>query len=331
MSVSPIPYNVQSSEEGGAGFVYSLTQSPAGASINPSTGMISWIPSVAQQGNQTFTVRASDGGGNTADQTFTVAVAVATEQPPVIGPIGNKSIDVEHLLTFVVTATDPGSPPEVLTFSLAAGMPTGATIDPTTGVFTWTPTLDQAGDHTITVRVTDGMLTTEQPFNVTVVPRLVTFQVINGDLVIPGTAGNDTVTIRGTNVAGRLMVNGTLGDQTVDGVTGAIRVEMGDGNDQITLDNVYVAGPIVLDMGNGSDVVSMGRTGHGFVRPRNVNSPRRRRRSATYRASLHRRRSDHRRRRGRRYDRHRRSGQWIAILAGQLIDRRNDHSRRRRR
>jgi hypothetical protein len=47
-----------------------------------------------------------------------------------------------QLLTFTATATDADAG-QTLTFSLINLIPTGAAIDPSTGVFTWTPTLDQ--------------------------------------------------------------------------------------------------------------------------------------------------------------------------------------------
>jgi N-acetyl-anhydromuramyl-L-alanine amidase AmpD len=47
--------------------------------------------------------------------------------------------------------------PDVLTFSLDPGAPTGASIDPNTGVFAWTPTEAQGpGIYDITIRVTDN-------------------------------------------------------------------------------------------------------------------------------------------------------------------------------
>src|SRR5262249_39687031 len=54
------------------------------------------------------------------------------------------------------------------TFSLV-GAPRGASIDQSTGVFTWTPTEAQGpGSYTFKVRVTDGVANTETPITVTV-------------------------------------------------------------------------------------------------------------------------------------------------------------------
>jgi hypothetical protein len=81
---------------------------------------------------------------------FTVAV---TNPGPTLAPIGNQTALVGQLLTFTASATHP-NPNAILTFSLDAGAPVGAAIDPTTGVFQWTPS--RAGSYTVTVRVTDN-------------------------------------------------------------------------------------------------------------------------------------------------------------------------------
>ena len=58
-------------------------------------------------------------------------------------------------LTITNSATDPDSPPEVLTFSLGSGAATNASINPTNGVFVWTPTQSQVGTNAFSVVVTD--------------------------------------------------------------------------------------------------------------------------------------------------------------------------------
>ena len=70
--------------------------------------------------------------------------------------------------TFTATATDADSPAQLLTFSLT-GAPTGATIDGSTGVFSWTPSEDQGpGTYPFSVNVSDGVATTTSPISVTV-------------------------------------------------------------------------------------------------------------------------------------------------------------------
>jgi cyclophilin family peptidyl-prolyl cis-trans isomerase len=348
----PLSYNVESDEESAAGFVYELVERPNGATINAATGQITWVPVLSQMGNQTFRVRGTDAAGNlSADHVFTVAVANtqtgiapaidpigdqttsegtafsidanATDgnlpndlltfslvspptgmtidpstgviswtpgesfggqtltitvrvtdafeltddetfelfvnevnQAPTISTIGNKSATVGQQLTFTVSATDADLPAQTLSYSLAAGAPAGAAIN-SSGVFTWTPTAAQLpGPHSITVRVSDGTATTDQTISVTLTNGAV--QVVNGELVIEGTSGNDAVTIRGTSTPGRYEVTGSLGTTTVNGVTGELRLELGDGNDTVTLSGAFVAGDVLFDMGGGNDSVQFG-------------------------------------------------------------------------
>lgn len=93
-----------------------------------------------------------DGSPKTVN--FTIAAA---NNPPVVTPIGDKNAVEDHLLSFTVTATDSDSPAQTLTYSLDPGAPAGASINPTTGVFAWTPPADYAPrTNQITVRVTDN-------------------------------------------------------------------------------------------------------------------------------------------------------------------------------
>ncbi len=76
-------------------------------------------------------------------------------QAPTLQAISDQSVLQGNPLTFTAHAQDPDG--DLLTFSLDAGAPAGATIDPDTGVFTWTPTAAQpAGTYPITIRVTDS-------------------------------------------------------------------------------------------------------------------------------------------------------------------------------
>jgi hypothetical protein len=90
---------------------------------------------------------------------------------PVLAAIGNQTVDEQNLLTFTATATDADVPADSLTFSLV-GAPSGAAIDPLSGVFTWTPTEAQgAANYSFDVVVTDngtGTLTDTETIEVTV-------------------------------------------------------------------------------------------------------------------------------------------------------------------
>jgi PKD repeat protein len=74
---------------------------------------------------------------------------------PVMGAIPPSVIDEGKLLTLKVNATDPDG--DVLSYSVL-NLPAGAVFNATTRLFSWTPGYDQAGNYTITFRVSDGAL-----------------------------------------------------------------------------------------------------------------------------------------------------------------------------
>ncbi len=86
---------------------------------------------------------------------------------PVLGAIGNKSVNEGAALGFTAAATDADLPANTLTYSLV-GAPAGASIGSSSGVFSWTPTEAQgAGSYTFTVRVTDTNPTATNSKNLT--------------------------------------------------------------------------------------------------------------------------------------------------------------------
>ncbi len=103
-----------------------------------------------------MTVRVTDNGSPALFAEETIAITVAeTNQTPVLASIGSKTVAAGATLTFTASATDADLPANQLTFSLT-GAPAAASIHPTTGVFTWTTAVTDAGTRTFTVVVTDN-------------------------------------------------------------------------------------------------------------------------------------------------------------------------------
>jgi len=69
-------YDVDATDPEGDPVTYSLTQAPAGMTIDPMTGVIDWMPGEADLGSHDVTVRATALGGFD-EQTFTVVVALS--------------------------------------------------------------------------------------------------------------------------------------------------------------------------------------------------------------------------------------------------------------
>src|SRR6185503_11534740 len=147
---------------------FSLVGAPAGATINASTGAFSWTPTEAQgPGNYPFSVRVTDGVTNT-DAAITLTVTEVNASPVLSGVPATASVVELTPLTFTASATDSDIPAQTLTFSLT-GAPTGASIDGSTGAFSWTPTDAQGpGVYTFSVNVSDGVTSTSSSIQVTV-------------------------------------------------------------------------------------------------------------------------------------------------------------------
>lgn len=132
---------------------------PPGAQIDPATGGVAWTPTEAQgPGRFTFTVRATDDGlpPRTGARRVNVNV-IEVNSPPALASIPDQSVDEGVELALDLSASDPDLPANHLSFSLDPGAPDGATVDPGTGQFTWTPSEGQGpGVYVITARVTDN-------------------------------------------------------------------------------------------------------------------------------------------------------------------------------
>lgn len=120
---------------------------PTGLSLSGAT--ISGTPT--QGGSFPINIVLKDANGSIVSRDYTLFI----NRPPTLSTISDKLATWNKPLTFTATAKDPDAPPQTLTFSLS-NAPTGADIDPVTGVFTWTPTGPQLGLFTFLIRVTDS-------------------------------------------------------------------------------------------------------------------------------------------------------------------------------
>ena len=158
--------------DSGQTVTFSLENAPSGASIDATTGLFSWTPTEIQgPGPYTVTVKVTDSGTPVLSAQQLVSITVnEVNQAPTLNAISNKSVTIPNTLNFTAVATDPDHPANTLTYSLE-NAPSGATINPTTGLFSWAPAT--AGTYTLTVVVTDNgnpALSASRPVTITVSP-----------------------------------------------------------------------------------------------------------------------------------------------------------------
>ncbi len=136
---------------------------PTNGTVTISGNVATYEPNSDFTGSDSFQFEVCD--EDDACDTATINVDVSNDAPS-MEEIEDQTVDEETLLTVSATATDPNSDP--LTYSMAVG-PTGASVESSTGVFTWTPDESQGpGSYPVTISVTDGAATDSQSFIVTV-------------------------------------------------------------------------------------------------------------------------------------------------------------------
>jgi hypothetical protein len=94
----------------------------------------------------------------------------ATVYRPSFDSIGAKKIAAGQTLQFAVIARSPDANAR-LTYS-AGNLPTGATFDPATRSFSWTPAKAQGGAHTVKFTVDDGVLPESTTVTINVLGRV---------------------------------------------------------------------------------------------------------------------------------------------------------------
>jgi subtilisin family serine protease/fibronectin type 3 domain-containing protein len=160
---SLLTFTVSATDPDGDTLVYSAPIIPVGAGFDPATRTFSWTPGFTQVGTYQIVFQVSD-GSVTVSRSVTVTVT-KPNGPPVLNAIGPKTVDENHALTFTVSASDPDN--DQLTYSVPS-LPIGASFDPATRTFSWTPTYEQSGVYNVTFEVSDGKLTSAETITITV-------------------------------------------------------------------------------------------------------------------------------------------------------------------
>lgn len=253
--------------------VFTLGTAPTGATINASTGVVTWVTTEADgPGTYEFSVTATEGDFNLSD-TFNVTVTEVNADP-VLAQIQNVNALVGSPVNISTSASDSDVPAQTLTLA-ATGTPSWLTFDAATGTFIGTPTAADEGTSTITVTANDGAGgSASQTFTVTAtgnqVPTVATAipdtSVNEGDALNLNVAGNftdpdagDTLTFATTSLPSWASLNtttgaitGTPGNANVGSTNVTITANDGNGGSvsdtfQLTVVDVNTLTPTLLE------------------------------------------------------------------------------------
>lgn len=126
---------------------WSANDLPSGLSIDANTGAITGTPDTA--GSSSSTISISDGNGGSDSETLTWTVVVGNSAP-VVTPIADRDATVGEALTFSPDVSDANG--DTITYA-ATGLPTGLSINETSGEISGTPTA--IGVYNVTITATD--------------------------------------------------------------------------------------------------------------------------------------------------------------------------------
>ncbi|MES2307337.1 MAG: Ig-like domain-containing protein [Verrucomicrobiota bacterium] len=166
---NPYSYEARAMDADGDTLTYKLLSGPSGATVNSSTGALSWNPTAA--GTYPFTLRVQDTKGGYDDQTFNVIVSnSALNHPPVISSSASSTAVAGRTFGYQIVAKDPDNNP--LFYQLLQGPP-GMVLNSKTGFLGWTPSASFVGSTVgVEVQVSDGLGGVDtQSFDVAVVAR----------------------------------------------------------------------------------------------------------------------------------------------------------------
>ena len=202
------PYSSSYGTSGGkAPFSWSLVSGtlPTGISLNASTGLLSGTPTSTSYTNRTLTIRATDAEGSQANGTFTM------QYVNLLALSGTPAAASENQpYSYTPTRTGGFS---VFTYTVQSGtLPTGLSLNASTGEVSGTPTVITAG-AAVTLRVTDSQGYTAD--------NAVSF-VVNAynAISITGSVSGQSDTVQ--TYAGTKTINPSYGSLSVTGGNGSI-------------------------------------------------------------------------------------------------------------
>jgi hypothetical protein len=151
-------------------FTFGIVSAPAGVSINPTSGVLAWTPTAAQAPSiNSISVKVMDNNSPPLSAIANFSVLVSPTPPPVLTVPPTQIIYAGQTLVVTNYATNSILTNCTFTFGIVSP-PAGVSIDPTSGVLTWTNTAPWVlSTNTIFVFVTNNCTLLEAANNFTVI------------------------------------------------------------------------------------------------------------------------------------------------------------------
>jgi CSLREA domain-containing protein len=145
---------------------------PSWATLDPTSGMLTGTPSNTIGSPFSFTVQVTDSAAVKNTKVFSLSVTAPALVITTLSPLPNASVGASYSQTFAATG---GAPPYSNWTVVGGTKPSWATLDPTTGTLSGTPSDTSGSPFTFTVQVQDtDTTTTTKVFSLTVSPPPIT-------------------------------------------------------------------------------------------------------------------------------------------------------------
>lgn len=166
-----VRFQLQGQDPEGATLTYFSNLLPGGAVLDPKTGLFEWTPTYFQAGTFEIPFIVSD-GSTTTTQTVKLTVLNVNAAPEFEGLTPWQVAEGQQVRfrAFAFDADNPGFIPQDRNSSgqltiqegsnpsvsyTVSGLPTGASFDPVTAMFSWTPGYSQAGTYAVNFTAID--------------------------------------------------------------------------------------------------------------------------------------------------------------------------------
>ena len=158
-------YDAVADDPDGNTVTYVLADAPDGATVDPSTGAIDWMPTKSSSSASKFELRAYDARGAYRRQEWIVDLSGAN-RAPVLSPLEDQLFTEGDLIEIPVSAFDPDGDD---LFYFADNLPGGAIFDSVGQALRWRPGGDDAGVYDdITLIASDGFIESSVSFQLVI-------------------------------------------------------------------------------------------------------------------------------------------------------------------
>jgi hypothetical protein len=134
---------------------FQISNLPEGATLEIGSGQFNWMSSYDQSGAYTLNAQVTDSAGLSAETQILITIN-NVNRSPVIEPMETVTANENEALTIALKFSDPDQEDQGKLQVSATDLPEGATLDPTGGVVTWTPTFEQSGQYGFDYLITDS-------------------------------------------------------------------------------------------------------------------------------------------------------------------------------